>query len=154
MFEVPVDKQETKIEHERIGISILVLLLIAGIAFYFIAKHNTKLRISAPAVATAPADPVKDLKIVRATMTKDRMGTTAVWLVTLRNQSSTYTYTNIRYETSYVGPDNKQILVNHGTVPATYAPGDELNSEIRDTLYPDGTAWYRFKIIEAKAAVR
>ena len=154
MFEVPVDKQETKIEHERIGISILVLLLIAGIAYYFIAKHSVRPRVSAPAVATAPAAPVKDLKIVRATMTKDRLGSTAVWLVTLRNQSPTYTYTNIRYETSYIGRDNNQILVNQGTVPATYGPGDELNSEIRDALYPDGTAWYKFKIIDAKASVR
>lgn len=154
MFEVPVDKQEAKIEHERIGISILVLLLIAGIAFYFIAKHSARLSASAPAVVTAPADPIKDLKIVRATMSKDRLGTTAVWLVTLRNQSSTYTYSNIKYETSYIGPDNKQLLVNQGTVPETFGPGDELNSEIRDTLYPDGTAWYRFKIVDAKSSAR
>lgn len=152
MFEVPVDKQETKLEYERIGISIVVLLVIAGIAYYFIPKHRAKQQTSAPAVATAPADPVHDLKIVRATMNKDPMGATAVWLVTLQNKSAAYTYTNIRYETSYVGPDNRQLLVNQGTIQETFGPGEQRNSEIRDALYPNGTAWYKFKIVDAKAS--
>jgi hypothetical protein len=33
MFEVPVDKQESKLKYERIGISILVLLVTAGALF-------------------------------------------------------------------------------------------------------------------------
>jgi hypothetical protein len=154
MFEVPVDKQETKIEHERIGISIVVLLLIAGIAYYFIQKHSTRQPAASAAVATAPADAVHDLKIIRATMNKDPMGTTAVWLVTLQNQSSAYTYTNIKYETSYIGPDNKAILVNQGSVPGAFGPGEQSSTEIRDALYPSGTAWYRFKIVDAKASLR
>jgi hypothetical protein len=42
MFEVPVDKQESKLEYERIGISVLVLLLIAGAAFYFLLKQSAR----------------------------------------------------------------------------------------------------------------
>jgi len=155
MFEVPVDKQETKVEHERIGISILVLLLIAGAAYYFIAKHSGSAKPTAAhvVVPTSPADPVKDLKIIHASMNKDSMGATAVWLVTLRNQSNAYTYSEIKYETNYFSADNRQLLVNQGTIKQTFSPGDELNSEIRDAQYPDGTAWFKFKIISAKSTV-
>ncbi len=156
MFEVPVDKQESKLQYERIGISIVVLLVIAGGAYYFMSKKTAQQPAATAPVAapSGPADPVHDLKIVRATMNKDRMGTTAVWLVTIQNKSNAYTYSSIRYETSYIGADNKPILINQGTVPGTYAPGEEQNSEIRDTLYPNGTSWYRFKILDAKSSVR
>jgi hypothetical protein len=154
MFEVPVDEQESKSKYERIGISILVLLVIAGVAFYFIPKQSAKQPAPVAAVPTAPADPIHDLKIIRVTMNKDPMGATAVWLVTLQNKSSAYTYSNIRYETNYIGPDDKSILVNQGSIPESFSPGDEHNSQIRDTLYPNGTAWYKFKVVDAKASVR
>ena len=154
MFEVPVDKQEAKLGYERIGISVLVLLVIAGAVFYFLAKQSAKQQAAPVAAApAAPADPIHDLKIVRVTMNKDPMGTTAVWLVTLQNKSAAYTYSNIHYETSYIGPNDKPILVNQGSIPDSFGPGDEHNSQIRDTLYPNGTAWYKFKIVDAKSAV-
>jgi len=154
MFEVPVDKQESKLQYERIGISIAVLLVIAGAAYYYMAKRAPQSANSTAAVVpSGPADPVHDLRIVRATMNKDPLGTTAVWLVTIENKSAAYTYSGIRYETSYVGADNKPIVVNQGNVPGSYAPGEQQNSEIRDTLYPNGTSWYRFKILEAKSSV-
>jgi len=78
MFEVPVDKQESKLKYERIGISILVLLVIAGTVFYFLPKQSAKQPAAVAAAPTAPADPVHDLKIIRVTMNKDPMGTTAV----------------------------------------------------------------------------
>jgi len=155
MFEVPVDKQESKLEYERIGISVLVLLLIAGAAFYFLSKQSARQQ-SAPVAAApaAPADPIHDLKIVRVTMSKDPTGTTAIWLVTLQNKSNAYTYSNIRYETNYIGPNDTPILVNQGSIADSFTPGDEHNSQIRDTLYPNGTAWYKFKIVDAKASAR
>jgi hypothetical protein len=154
MFEVPVDKQESKLKYERIGTSILVLLVIAGAAFYFMPKQSAKQSAPVAAAPTAAADPVHDLKIVRVTMNKDPMGATAVWLVTLQNKSAAYTYSNIKYETSYIGPNDKPILVNQGSLADTFGPGDEHNSQIRDTLYPNGTAWYKFKIVDAKSTVR
>lgn len=154
MFEVPVDKQEAKLGYERIGISVLVLLVIAGAVFYFMPKQSQKQSAPVAAAPTAPADPVHDLKIVRVTMNKDPMGTTAVWLVTLQNRSAAYTYSNIKYETSYIGPNDKPIAVNQGSMPDTFGPGDEHNSQIRDILYPNGTAWYKFKIVDAKSVVR
>ncbi|HKM67769.1 MAG TPA: hypothetical protein VJX70_11430 [Candidatus Acidoferrum sp.] len=154
MFEAPVDKQESKMTQERIGISIVVLLVIAGIVYFVMSKQSAKPPAAAAAAApTAPADPVHDLKIVRATMNKDPMGTTAVWLVTLQNKSTAYTYSNIRYESNYIGPDDKSLLVNQGSIPGAFDPGEERNSEIRDTLYPNGTAWYKFKILDAKASL-
>ena len=154
MFEVPVDKQESKLKYERIGVSILVLLVIAGAAFYFMPKQSAKQSAPVAAVPTAPADPVHDLKVVRVTMNKDPLGTTAVWLVTLQNKSAAYTYSNIKYETSYIGPNDKPLAVNQGSMPDTFSPGDEHNSQVRDILYPNGTAWYKFKIVDAKSAVR
>ena len=157
MFEVPVDKQENKLQYERIGISILVLLVIVGGVYYFISKRASQQPAAAASAAAAPsgpADPIHDLKIIRATMNKDPLGATAVWLVTIENKSVSYTYSGIRYETSYIGPDNKAIVVNQGTVPGSYAPGEQQNSEIRDTQYPNGTSWYRFKILDAKSSLR
>jgi hypothetical protein len=149
-----VDKQESKLKYERIGISILVLLLIAGAVFYFMPKQTPKQSASVAAAPTSPADPVHDLKIIRVTMNKDPMGTTAVWLVTLQNKSAAYTYSNIKYETSYIGPNDKPLLVNQGSISDSFGPGDEHNTQIRDTLYPNGTAWYKFKIVDAKSVVR
>jgi hypothetical protein len=155
MFEVPVDKQEAKSKSERLGISVLVLLVIAGAAFYFLTSRSARQQPAPVAAApTAPADPIHDLKIVRVTMNKDPMGTTAVWLVTLQNKSASYTYSNIHYETNYIGANDKPIVVNQGSIADSFGPGDEHNSQIRDTLYPVGTAWYKFKVVDAKASVR
>jgi hypothetical protein len=155
MFEVPVDKQEAKSKYSRLGISIVALLVLSGAMFNLFTKHSAKQQ-PAPVVAapSTPADPVRDLKIVRVTMNKDPMGTTAVWLVTLQNKSAAYTYSNIKYETSYIGPNDTPLAVNQGSMSDTFAPGDEHNSQVRDILYPNGTAWYKFKIVDAKSAVR
>ena len=154
MFEVPVDKQEAKLGYERIGISVLVLLLIAAAVVYFMPKQDAKQSAPVPAAPASPADPVHDLKIVRVTMNKDPLGTTAVWLVTLQNKSNAYTYTDVRYETHYIGPDNKSILVNQGSIAESFSPGEEHKSQIRDTLYPNGTAWFKFKVVDAKASAQ
>jgi hypothetical protein len=155
MFEVPVDKQEAKSKYKRLGISIVVLLLISAGIFDLFTKQSAKQQPAPVAAApTAPADPIHDLKIVRVTMNKDPMGTTAVWLVTLQNKSAAYTYSNIHYETSYIAPNDKPLVVNQGSIPDTFGPGEEHNSQIRDTLYPNGTAWYKFKIVDAKSSVR
>jgi hypothetical protein len=100
-------------------------------------------------VPAGKADPVRDLKILSARMEKDRTGTTAVWLVDVDNKSNAYTYSSIQYETTYVGSDNAALLVNKGTIPFNLSPGEERNTQIRDVLYPAGTAWYKFRITGA-----
>src|SRR5437899_3126516 len=54
MFEVPVDKQEAKSKYERIGISVLVILVIAGAVFYFLPKQN--LQFSRKRPVAVPCD--------------------------------------------------------------------------------------------------
>ena len=61
---------------------------------------------------------------------------------------------SIQYETTYVGPNNAALVVNKGTIPLQLVPGEERNAQIRDVLYPDGTAWYKFRIIGATPTVQ
>ena len=151
MFEPPKEQQQESSKSLWIGVAVVVAVL-AGGALFYMSQHGAKApAAAAPAAAAGPADPVHDLKIQRATMAKDPTGTVAVWLVSIENRSSSYAYSNIQYETTYIGADSKPILVNQGTIPITIGPGEELNREVRDALYPNGTAWFKFKITGAKA---
>jgi hypothetical protein len=147
----------------------LILLLVAalvlgGALIYVMSKSNPRVPLTAanssdstsstkPAVPAGKADPTHDIKVSGATMDKDRTGTTAVWLVTLENKSQSYTYSAIKYETSYMGADNNSILVNQGTITVSLAPGEQKKSEFRDALYPAGTAWFKIKVTGATASV-
>jgi hypothetical protein len=95
-----------------------------------------------------------DLKILRAVMGKDPTGTTAVWSVELENRSNAYTYSNIQYQTTYIGANEVTLLVNQGTIAISIAPGDSKTSQIRDALYPAGTAVYNFRITGAQSTVQ
>jgi hypothetical protein len=138
---------------------VLISAAAVGVVLYTTSKSGGKPAAPVTAAAAAPtaagkADPVHDLKILSARMEKDRAGTTAVWLVDVNNKSKAYTYSSIQYETTYVGPDNTALLVNKGTIPFNLAPGEERNTQIRDVLYPAGTAWYKFRIIGATPTVQ
>lgn len=136
--------------------AVVVLALAVG-GYLFISKAKASRPspvVAAAAPPTGPADPVRDLKVQHATMSKDRSGTTAVWLVSIQNRSASYTYSNIQYETTYVGANNVVILMNKGTVPLSIEPGGQQNSEINDALYPAGTAWYKIRITGAKASAQ
>ena len=154
MFEPPKEQQQESSKSLWIGVAVAVAVLAGGALFYMTQQSGKAPAATAPATAAGPADPVHDLKIQRATMDKDRTGTVAVWLVSIENRSASYAYSNIQYETSYMGADNKAILVNQGTIPITIGPGEQLNREVRDALYPSGTAWFKFKITGAKAAAQ
>jgi hypothetical protein len=133
------------------GVAVVALALGIG-GYMFISKAKaTKPTpvVAAPAQPTGPADPIHDLKVQHATMSKDRTGTTAVWLVSIENKSASYSYSNIQYETTYVGANNTAILINKGTIPGSIEPGGQKSSEINDALYPAGTAWYKIRITGA-----
>lgn len=136
-----------------IGIAVAALVIAAGAVFYTMSRGGAQKQGPAAATSAASpkvaADPVRDLKVQRATMTKDRNGTTAVWLVTIENKSANYSYSKIKYETSYIGVDNVAILTNQGTIAATIAAGEQNTSQINDALYPAGTSWYKLKITGA-----
>ena len=156
MFETPEEVKQKEPKGFWIGIIVVVLIVMTGTLFYIKYRGGAQRTTAASAAAQAkgPADPVHDLKVLRATMNKDRTGTTAVWLVTIENKSPVYSYGKIQYETSYVGADNNAILINKGTIPATVGPGEQKNSEINDALYPAGTAWYKLKITGATPAAQ
>jgi len=159
MFE---DSQETKPSAASKGLwvgfaAIVIAIAVGGYFFISKAKASKPTPVSAAAPVqppSGPADPVHDLKVQRATMNKDRTGTTAVWFVSIENKSASYTYSNIQYETTYVGANNTAILINKGTIPMTIEPGGQKSSEINDALYPAGTAWYKIRITGATASAQ
>jgi hypothetical protein len=159
MFEATQEQKQSSTN--RILVTVLVVIAAAAVAgvLYMTSKSGSKPTAPVTASAAAPAaagkaDPVHDLKILSARMEKDRSGTTAVWLVDIDNKSKAYTYSSIQYETTYVGADNAALLVNKGTIPFNLGPGEERNTQIRDVLYPAGTAWYKFRITGATPTAR
>jgi hypothetical protein len=157
MFETPEEVKPKASMGLWLGIALVAALVAVGGFFYMKSKGSANQQapaVGAPAVAKGNADPVHDLKIQRATMNKDRSGTMAVWLVTIENKSPSYSYSKIEYETTYVGADNKAILVNKGILPGALAPGEQKNSEINDAFYPAGTSWYKIRITGATPAAQ
>jgi hypothetical protein len=159
MFEAAQEQKQSSSNRILMAAFVLTAAAAVGVVLYTTAKSGGKPAAPVTAAAAAPtaagkADPVHDLRILSARMEKDRAGTTAVWLVDVNNKSKSYTYSSIQYETTYVGPDNTALLVNKGTIPFNLAPGDERNAQIRDVLYPAGTAWYKFRIIGATPTVQ
>jgi hypothetical protein len=158
MFEATQETKASTSSRIWIGIFVVVAVAALGILYYYMTKGSAKNPVPAQSAAAAapraPADPVKDLKILRATMQKDAVGATAVWLVQIENRSTAYTYSQIKYETTYLSADNKPLAVNQGTIQISLEPGAEQNAEVRDAAYPSGTAWYNFKIKDAKATAQ
>ncbi|MFI5057617.1 MAG: hypothetical protein ACHQLQ_05480 [Candidatus Acidiferrales bacterium] len=160
MFEAGQDEKQDSSTKMWIGIFVIVAVAGLGALYYAMTKGTAK----APAENTAPAaeapagptnaDPLRDLKVQRATMEKDHAGTTAVWSVTIENRSNKYAYSEITYETTYMDAANKPLLVNKGRLPASIGPGEQATPEIRDALYPAGTVLYKFKITDAKSTAQ
>jgi hypothetical protein len=159
MFEAT---QEDEQERSKAGLIVGVLVVIALVAFgvflYMDSKGGSKAASSTAAASgtTAPsvqgADPVKDLRVVTAKMEKDYTGT-ANWSVDIRNGSRNVTYSNITYQTSYMGGNNNVIGSNKGTIPKlSLEPGEEQSVQFGDAQFPDGTAWYKVVITGANAA--
>ncbi|HYL83075.1 MAG TPA: hypothetical protein VE263_02480 [Candidatus Angelobacter sp.] len=154
MFETPQEIKPSASKGLWAGIAVVVLVI--GIGAYFFVTRASKQMPAAAASAAQPkeaADALRDLKVQRTTMNKDSTGT-AVWVATIENKSPSYTYSNIQYETTYVGADNNAISVNKGAVAISIGPGEQRNAEIKDAAYPPGTAWYKFKITGATPAVQ
>ena len=154
MFEgAQAEKQSNSSRMLMTLFAVVAAAAVVGV-LYTTSKPGGKPAAPVTAAAAAPAtagkaDAVHDLKILSARMEKDSTGTTAVWLVDIDNKSKAYAYSSIEYETTYVGADNAALLVNKGKIPFNLAPGEERNTQIRDVLYPAGTAWYKFRITGA-----
>ena len=129
--------------------------MIGGIVFFMGRKDGSQNATPAAAATAAPtqanADAVKDLRLVSRKMDKDSSGA-AVWSVELRNLSQVYSYSNIQYETTYVGADSILLATNHGEIPSlTLDPGESQSAQFREAL-PSGTALYTLKITAATAS--
>jgi hypothetical protein len=158
MFELEQEQRKSGTGKYWLSAVILAALIVAGFVYYRTSKPTSKGPAPATASVALPAnsnaDPVHDLKVLRTHLGKDAAGITAVWSVSLQNKSQAYTYSNIRYETKYLGANNVPILVNQGTLPVTLGPGEETTSEFRDALYPSDTVLYNFRITGATPAAR
>ena len=101
----------------RMTAYIVGVLAIVGVIVYIGSRGHAKtsraVQTLSAATQTAP-DPVKDLKIINATMRKDPSGIRVMWLVQLRNKSAVYTYSDVQYEASFIGPDGRTIIREPG----------------------------------------
>lgn len=157
MFEETEEKKATSGNKVGMAVALVAALVVAAILFFTMSSgpgKGTAQGTSAAEAAKTPPDPIHDLKVLRATMDKDPSGTTALWVLAIENKSKIYTYSEIQYETTYLGADSKPVLVNKSTITANVDPGEQYRSELRDTLYPAGTVLYQFKVTGAKATAQ
>jgi hypothetical protein len=160
MFDALHEEKQDSSTKMWIGLFVIVAVAALGALYYAMTKDATK--EPAPAAATAaatqastgPADAIHDLRVQRVTMQKDPTGSTAVWSVTIENRSTGYAYSNIKYETTYLGPNDKILVVNTNVITSSIGPGEQVSPEVRDVLYPAGTVQYKFKITDAKATAQ
>jgi pyruvate/2-oxoglutarate dehydrogenase complex dihydrolipoamide acyltransferase (E2) component len=155
MFETPETKGEESGLGKWIGIAVAVAIVIGAVLFYMGRKDSDQNAAPAAAATAAPAqanaDAAKDLRLVSRKMDKDGSGA-AVWTVEVRNLSQVYSYSNIQYETTYVGADSIMLATNHSAIPSlTLDPGESQSAQFREAL-PSGTALYTLKITAATAS--
>jgi hypothetical protein len=153
VFEPPKEIKPSASSGLWIAIAVIVVLGAAG-GYFFIQSKGAANRQAAAAVAKGNADAVRDLKIQRTTMDKDRNGTASVWAVTIENKSADYSYSNIAYETTYIAADGNVLMINKGTIFDAVAPGEQKNLTAHDPLYPAGTSRYMMKITGATPAAQ
>lgn len=158
MFEEQqVEDQQSSRRGAIVVISIVAVLVIVGTLVYldskgYLKSTSTSAATSAPSAAVLNADPAKDIHFVNDTkMIKDDSGQ-AEWLLDLRNESQTLTYSHIKYTTIYGGPNQSVISQNDGEMTVTLGPGEEQNIQFKDIQYPDNVQWYRVKITSAQAS--
>jgi hypothetical protein len=155
MFDTP-DTERKSGAGMWIVIAVIVVLVAGGAYWYMSSKGSATSATPAMTASAAPttaagADPVKDLRVVSTKMDKDPTGNVAVWSVEIKNQSPTFTYSNINYQTTYIAGDNSVLLQNKGTMSLSLEPGGDQTAEFRDALFPTGTALYRVAILGASS---
>jgi len=159
MFEPGQGEEKSSSSGMWIGIGVVVLLAVIGGVVYMNSGSSSTSSTSPSATSSSGAstaapedsgavkgrDPVKDLRVVSATVAKTPAGA-AEWTVDIKNQSDTGTYSNFNYATAYMGADNSSLRQGQGKVPVSLGPGDEQTVQVQDGAYPPKTAWYKFNI--------
>jgi hypothetical protein len=163
MFE-GYDKEEKEQAEERNKLTVITLVIVGVIAIvgaivYMSTRGHTKATQAAPAAAAVapqgPANPVTDLKIVKAVMGRDPSGLRVMWSVQLKNTSPSYTYSNIQYEATFIGPDGGTTSSSRDTIKDSIGPNDEKKfPDFIGGLYDANASTYAFKVVGADSAVQ
>jgi hypothetical protein len=160
-FEKEEEKEEKESRMRLMRDSALVIagLVILGGLAYFVWRPSAKPAPTAQATAqTVPAEPpnaTRDLEIVKAVMGKDVSGIRVMWSVRIRNKSTRYTYSNIKYEASFIGPDGRTLSASADTIRDSIEPGGlKTIPEFVDGLYNSNASTYNFKLVGADASVQ
>jgi len=153
MFEQPLELEPSS--KKGIWIAAAIIVFLAGATIYLVKSNGGASKLvsaeTPPAVAASQkADPVHDLQVLSARMHQDDTGTFAQWVVQIHNLSPVYTYSDISYQTTYAGADNRVLAQNNGVIPIRIGPNEEQTAQISDIQYPAGTSWYRFEVVSAK----
>src|SRR5512141_2574934 len=163
MFEeLEQEEREEKESRKRLmrdSAVVIGALVILGALAYVIWRPSAKPAPNPPSTAqTVPADPpsaTRDLEIVKAVMGKDVSGIRVMWSVKIRNKSTRYTYSNIKYEASFVGPDGRTLSASADTIRDSVEPGGlKVIPQFVDGLYDSNASTYNFKLVGADATVQ
>jgi hypothetical protein len=156
MFEEQqIEDQQSSRRGMIIVVSIVLVLAIVGTLVYldskgYLKSTSTSASTNAP-VVVPNADPTKDLRVISTKVDKDATGLVAAWLVDLKNSSQTLTYSHIKYQTTYYGPNESVIGQNTGEIKVTLGPGEEQNVQFNDAQYPENLTLANVKITGATA---
>jgi hypothetical protein len=162
MFE-ELEKEEKEEKQERTKIiwitAIVVAILAVVVAGIYITSRSqpkaTKVTKAPVAAPKTPADPVRDLQIVRAVMGKDPTGLRVMWSVRLRNRSAVYTYSDIQYQAYFLARDGRRLGENKDTIKDSIEPGEEKAfPEFLGGMYDPNASTYQFVILGATATVQ
>lgn len=155
MFEPPLNEEPKTNKGIWIGAVIVVIIGVA-LLIYFNPKTSRGGPVPAQTASMAPAEqsanPIHDLQVVSSEMQKDTSGTVAQWVVDIHNVSPVFTYTAISYQTTYNGANNGVLSQNNGVIPIQIGPNEEKTAQFSDVQYPAGTAWYQFRVVDAKSS--
>lgn len=153
------EEKESRMRLMRDSVLVIGALVVLGALAYVIWRPSAKpaptTQSTAQAVPAGPPDPTHDLEIVKAVMGKDVSGIRVMWSVKIRNKSTRYTYSNIKYEASFVGPDGRTLSAATDTIRDSVEPGGlKTIPQFVDGLYNSNASTYNFRLVGADASVQ
>jgi hypothetical protein len=153
------EKKQSRRKQLWISASVIAALVVVVALVYVISRPRAttpvRVKSAAPAGQAAPPNPVRDLQLVHARMGKDATGVRVMWSVQLRNKSAVYTYTDLQYEATFIGADNRILAVSRDTIKDRIEPGEEKTlAPFMDGLYDARASTFQFVITGANATAR
>ena len=160
MFEILQDEEREEREVRqrliRDAAMVVAVLVVIGAIAYVIWRPNITTQPAtstpAPTAKMLPPDVNRDLEIVKAVMGKDVSGLRVMWSVKIRNKSNVYTYSNLKYEVTFIGPDGRPMYVTADTIRDGVEPGGlKTIPEFVDGMYNSSASTYNFRVVGADA---